>query len=226
MKRALMLVLLVLTASCSGSPTPATSPTVALPPENPAPGDHSTAFLDPAGAVRQYLVHAPPSYTPAKTYPLVLVFHGSPGTPGQMAELTKMNDVSDANDFLVVYPQRMFDTEDVSALLDHLIPTWNVDPNRIHAAGFSRGGTLVYQLATAMPERFGSVAPVAATRNGTITLSRPLSLIAFQGARDRLSVGWRSVNAAWDAAAGCSDESVTTISMPDGPTDVSSKTLA
>lgn len=225
MKRTLVVLLLVLTASCSGSA--ATTPESTLPPENPGPGDQSTAFLDETGAVREYLVHAPATYTPEKTYPLVLVFHGSPGTPGQIAELSGMNDVADANDFLVVYPQSMFDTATVAALLDHLVPTWNVDPKRIHAAGFSRGGTLVYQLASAMPERFGSVAPVSASRNGTITLSHPLSLITFQGGRDRLQVAWRTLNAAWDAAAGCSDGSVTTTSMPDGgPTDVSSKTCA
>jgi len=229
MKRALVLVLLVLTASCStGTPEagPDTSPTVSLPPENPGPGDHATAFLDGEGKVRGYVVHAPPSYTPDKTYPLVLVFHGSPGTPEQMATMTRMNDVADANDFLVVYPRSFSNTELVAALLDHLGPTWNVDPQRIHVAGFSRGGTLVYQLAVAMPERFGSVAPVSASYNGNISLSQPLSLITFQGGSDSLRVSWSTTNGNWDAGAGCSDESVTTISLLNGPTNVSSKTCA
>jgi polyhydroxybutyrate depolymerase len=229
MTRALLLVLLVLTASCSpGSPTPATdtSPPVTLHPENPGPGEHSTAFQDDQGAVWHYLVHAPASYTPDRQYPLVVVFHGSPGTPEGMVDLTKMNDVADAADFLVAYPRNMSDPLAVAALLDHLGPTWNVDPNRVHVAGFSRGGSLVYRLAIAMPERFGSVAPVSASRNGTISLSRPLSLITFQGTRDRLNAAWKTTNADWDAAAGCSDESVTTIALHDGPTAVSSKTCA
>lgn len=176
--------------------------------------------------MRQYLVHAPASYTPDRPYPLVLVFHGRPGTPEEMVERTGLNDVADANGFLVVYPRNMFDTETVSALLEHLGPTWNVDPKRIHVAGFSRGGTLVYQLAMAMPDRFGSVAPVAASHNGAVSLAHPLSLITFQGRRDRLSVAWRTTNAAWDAGAGCSAENVTTISIQSGPTDVSRKTCA
>jgi polyhydroxybutyrate depolymerase len=229
MRRALVLVLLALTASCSaGSPTPATGPdtsTVSLPPENPRPGDQDTAFLDSEGHVQKYFVHAPPSYTPDRKYPLVLVFHGQPGDPAEMIEKTKMNDLADANDFLVVYPRVMWLTETVSDLLDHLGPKWNVDPKRVHATGFSRGGGLVYQLATEMPERFGSVAPVsAASSTGPVRLSQPLSLITFQGTNDRAP--WIGTNTAWDEGVGCSDEKVTTLTLEKYPTDVSSKTCA
>ena len=229
MRRALVLVLLLLTASCSaGSPTPApgpvTSTTVTLPPEIPGPGDQATAFLDNEGTVRRYLVHAPASYTPDKKYPLVVVFHGQPGAAEDMVGLTKMNDVADANGFLVVYPQNVTDSDAVSDLLDHFGPKWNVDPKQIHVAGFSRGGSLVYRLAIEMPGRFGSVAPVSASHNETVTLSAPLSLIAFQGSRDSLWVAWSTTNAAWDAGAGCSDETVTAVSLQAGPTSVSTKT--
>lgn len=231
MKRALVLVVLLLTAACStGSPTsptePVTSTTVTLPPENPGPGDQSAAFLDHEGRVREYLVHAPATYTPDQQYPLVLVFHGQPGTPENMVERTGMNDVADANDFLVVYPHNVFETDTVAALLDHLVATWNVDAKRVHVTGFSRGGNLVYQLAEAMPERFGSVAPVSASNQGTVSLSQPLSLITFQGSRDRLWVAWATTNSAWAKGAGCSDGSVTAITMDEGATDVSSKTCA
>jgi polyhydroxybutyrate depolymerase len=228
MRRALVLVLVVLTASCSaGSPTPETgpetSPTVTLPPEIPGPGDQLTAFLDGEGKVREYLVHAPPSYSPDKQYPLVLVFHGQPGTPEEMVEMTGMNDVADANDFLVVYPTSVFDTEKAAALLDHVVPTWNVDPSRVHAAGFSRGGSLVYRLPIDMPERFGSVAPVSASNAGPVRLAHPVSLITFQGSADRLRGAWSSTNGNWDDGAGCSDENLTEISMQNGPTEVSTK---
>jgi polyhydroxybutyrate depolymerase len=226
MKRALVLVLLALTASCSaGSPAPGPQTSVTLPPENPGPGDQSTAFLDDRGQVRHYLVHAPDSYGPGKRYPLVLVFHGRPGTAEEMVELTGMNDVADANEFLVVYPQSMFDTEAVSALLDHLVATWNIDPKHIHAAGFSRGGSLVYRLAMRLPERFGSLAPVSASL-GDVSPSAPLSLMTFQGTADGLRIAWPTTNSAWDAAAGCADGSVTTATLPAATADVSSKTCA
>jgi polyhydroxybutyrate depolymerase len=197
---------------------------VSLPPEVPGPGDQMTAFLDTHGKARHYLVHAPPSYTPDKKYPLVVVFHGSPGTPDEMVEKTGMNDVADANDFLVVYPQTFTDTDTVAALLDHLGPTWNVDPKQVHVTGFSRGGSLVYQLAIDMSERFGSVAPVSASHAGSVRLAQPLSLITFQGSADRLSAAWSTTNSGWADAAGCSGETVTQISLQDDPTEVHTST--
>src|SRR5574338_112626 len=122
MRLALVLVLLALTASCSaGSPTPGPeTSTVSLPPENPRPGDQETAFLDGEGHLWKYLVHAPPTYAAERKYPLVLVFHGQPGDPEAMVEMTKMSELADAHDFLVVYPRAMFFTETVSAVLDRL----------------------------------------------------------------------------------------------------------
>jgi polyhydroxybutyrate depolymerase len=226
MKRSLGLVLVALVTACSpGSPTaPGEPPAVTLPTENPAPGDHATAFLDSGGTARHYLMHAPPSYRSGRTYPLVLVFHGNPGSADEMPAMTKMNEVADANDFLVVYPDQIFDTTTVAELLDHVGPKWNADPKRVHVAGFSRGGSLVYELAGKMPERFGSVAPVAASGGTDQPLSTPLSLLTFQGGMDRLRQAWNNTNVKWDTAAGCSGQTLTTITMENSPTHVYTST--
>jgi polyhydroxybutyrate depolymerase len=233
MKRALGLVLLVLLAGCSGTTpsatppvTPAASPSPTLPPENPAPGDHATAFFDHEGKVRRYIVHAPPGYQTGKTYPLVLVFHGSPGAAEDMPKLTKMNEVADANGFLVVYPHQMSETKMIAALLDHLTPKWGVDPKRVHVAGFSRGATFTYELAEKLTDRFGSVAPVSGTGGTGQPLSKPLSLLTFQGGHDRLKQGFTTTNDNWAKAAGCSGEKLTTITMENGPTHIHTSTCA
>jgi polyhydroxybutyrate depolymerase len=216
------LLLTLLAAACAGTnPTPpAASPAITLPPENPAPGDHETAFIDPKGTLRRYIVHAPPSYQGNKTHPLVIAFHGSPGVAEEMPLLTKLNEVADANGFLVVYPRNLNDPEAVGALLDHLGPKWNVDPKRVHAAGFSRGGSFVYELTEKLPGRFGSVAPVSASGGTGNPLAKPLSLITFQGGRDRLRQAWSITNADWAKAAGCSGDNLTTVTMEGGPTHV------
>jgi polyhydroxybutyrate depolymerase len=226
MRRALVLLLVALTVGCSsGTPTspdgsPAASPVVVLPPENPGPGDHETAFLDSTGVVRKYLVHAPPSYTAGRTYPLVVVFHGSPMEASEMKTMAGMDPIADANNFLVVYPDQFSDATVVAALLDHLGPKWNVDSDRVHLAGFSRGGSFVYELALKMPQRFGSVAPVSAAGGTGQPLSSPLSLITFQGGRDSLNVTFNQTNARWDASAGCSGETVTPTTMQNSQTYV------
>lgn len=227
MIRVLGLALLTLLAACSTAApatAPPASPAVTLPPENPAPGDHETAFIDAKGNVRRYLVHAPPGYQTTKTHPLVIAFHGSPGVAEEMPLLTKLNEVADAHGFLVVYPRHMYDTDVVGRLLDHLGPKWNVDPKRMHAAGFSRGGTFVYELAEKLPGRFGSVAPVSASGGTGKALAEPPSLITFQGGRDRLRQAWGITNADWAKGAGCSEAKIATITMEGGPTHVHNAT--
>lgn len=225
MTRALGLILLTLLSACATTnPEPSASPAVTLPPENPAPGDHETAFIDAKGNARRYLVHAPPGYQATRTHPLVIAFHGSPGVAEEMPLLTKLNEVADANGFLVVYPRHMYDTEVVGQLLDHLGPKWNVDPKRVHAAGFSRGGSFVYELAEKLPARFGSVAPVSASGGTGKALTDPPSLITFQGGQDRMRQAWGITNGDWAKAAGCSGAKVATITMEGGPTHIHTAT--
>lgn len=217
-------LLTVMAACASPNPAPSASPAVTLPPENPAPGDHETAFIDGKGNVRRYIVHAPPSYQGNKIHPLVIAFHGSPGAAEEMPLLTKLNEVADAHGFLVVYPRYVSDTEVVAELLDHLGPKWKVDPKRVHAAGFSRGGSFVYELAEKLPGRFGSVAPVSASGGTGKALADPPSLITFQGGRDRLRQAWTITNGDWAKAASCSGDKLATITMEGGPTHVHSAT--
>src|SRR5215217_3127904 len=100
MTRVVGLALLALLAACGStadtSAPPPASPAVTLPPENPAPGDHETAFIDRQGTMRRYIVHAPAGYQKTQIHPLVIAFHGSPGVAQEMPLLTKLNEVADA----------------------------------------------------------------------------------------------------------------------------------
>lgn len=233
MKRATTVLVFVLAAAgCSAAPAggagPAASPasSVTLAPVVAGPGDHSAEFLMPAGRTRSYLMHAPPQYDPGTRYPLVLLFHGSPGTPEQMREMTAMDTLADAHGFLVAYPDQFFDAASVGALLDHLVQVWSVDAKRIHAAGFSRGASLTYDLAEQLTERFGSVAPVSGAGASGARLARPISLMTFQGGGDRLRGAFPQTNSRWATSAECAQSQVTSITMEGGPTHVYTSTCA
>ncbi|MGW4461260.1 alpha/beta hydrolase family esterase [Micromonospora sp. NPDC004704] len=228
MKRAwmILLTLAAVTGAATGcstaaeeTATPKTGTEATLPPEKPAPGDHTLAFRSAEGAKLEFLLHAPPGYAPGKTYPLVVALHGSEAAetlPGR----TGLNAVADANGFLVAYPKEFPDAQSVGALLDHLVPVWGVDTKRVHATGFSRGATLAYDVAERLADRFASVAPVSGSNPDTSVPSRPLSLITFQGGDDRLSQAWPVTNTGWDKALGCGNEQVRSITMEGGPTHV------
>jgi len=51
--------------------------------------------------------------------------------------------------------------ETVIALVDHVALTHRVDKTRIYATGLSQGGYATWFIATAYPERFAAIAPVA-----------------------------------------------------------------
>ncbi|WP_117209653.1 alpha/beta hydrolase family esterase [Allorhizocola rhizosphaerae] len=227
-----ILAVLALAAGCStpsGPSGPAVTPTSQAPQakaETPAPGDHVGAFTDSKGTVRRYLLHAPPNYARGNAYPLVMVFHGQPGTAADMPKVSGMNEVADANGFLVVYPDQTSLPEAVGELIDHITRLWGVDPKRVHASGFFRGANVVYEIAEKLPGRFGSVAPVAGTGASDRPLPKPVSLLTFQGGQDRLAQTWTPTNDNWAKAAGCTDEKVTSITMEGGPTHIYTTTCA
>jgi polyhydroxybutyrate depolymerase len=207
MIRALSLVIVALAAACSSTPQP-TGP--ALPPENPGPGDHSLAIrID--GQVREFVIHAPTSYSGADAYPVVLVFHGQPSNAAEIASTSKMGQTADSKGFLAVFPDQFTKPSEVAALIDHLVAKWHADPKRIHATGFSRGAYLTYRLAHELTSRFGSVAPVSGDGASDKPLAAPISLLTFQGTRDRLAQGFTVDNNNWAKAAACKDEVVSTV---------------
>jgi polyhydroxybutyrate depolymerase len=57
------------------------------------------------GVERKYEVHIPKSYTAGTRVPLMLVIHGAHNTMAMARSWSQMNTVSDANGFVVAYPQ-------------------------------------------------------------------------------------------------------------------------
>ena len=70
------------------------------------PGDY-TFLLEYNGLERKYLVHVPSSYNKENPIPLVLSFHGGGGSPEGHRSMTEMDDSSDKNNFIVIYPRGM-----------------------------------------------------------------------------------------------------------------------
>src|SRR5579872_839869 len=78
-----------------------------------APGN-STWTISTATGSRSALVHVPKGYDASNATPLVLNFHGYGGSPVQEEGLTLMDAESDAQGFVLVYPQGT-----------GAIPSWN-----------------------------------------------------------------------------------------------------
>ena len=171
-------------------------------------GDHSLGFeLD--GWERTYHVHVPSAYDATKPTPLVLAFHGAAMDGKRMIAFCALNETSDREKFIVVYPdgtglgpfrtwnaggfgadfeqRKPDDVKFVGRLIDDLQSKWNVDSRRVYATGLSNGGMMCHRLACHLSDRIAAFAPVA----GTIATeprkpSRFVPILHFHGTADTI----------------------------------------
>jgi polyhydroxybutyrate depolymerase len=137
--------------------------------------------------------------------PLVLVFHGGGSSPEAIAKISAMHRIAEHEGFIVAYPagtshgagltwspggtktaRRTSDVGFVADMIRDLRQRYAIDSTRIFAAGFSIGGSLVYDLACRLADQIAAAAVVA----GAMTIVncdpvRPVSLIHIHGTKDR-----------------------------------------
>ena len=157
-----------------------------------------------SGKTRKYLLYLPRTYDRARPTPLVISMHGASGWPVQQMELSRWNELADRQGFIVVYPSGMDsagprvwhvdegpglprDVRFISELIDKLEASYNIDPARIYANGFSNGGGMAFVLSCTLSERVAAVGMVGAAQ--TLPWSwcrehRAVPMIAFHGTAD------------------------------------------
>jgi polyhydroxybutyrate depolymerase len=128
-------------------------------------------------------VHKPKNYTGSSALPIVIALHGGGGKGKGMIRLTGFNDVSDANNFIVVYPdginhqwndgrevnitlinnKEVNDVLFISELIDTMITRYNADPHKVNVTGISNGGIMSFRLACELSNKIAAIAPVAAS---------------------------------------------------------------
>jgi len=160
------------------------------------------------GRARTYLVHLPPAYDRAKSWPVVLVFHGGGGHGEQMARMTGFSGKADREGFIAVYPNgsgrwqnrfltwnagnccawayenRIDDVGFIRALIGQLKKDYAVDEKRVFATGISNGGMMSYRLACELSDRIAAIGPVAGAQNVDCRPAQPISVIILHGTAD------------------------------------------
>lgn len=146
-----------------------------------APGDYIRT-LSSDGRDRTYELHVPPGWTRSARMPLVLVFHGVPGTSRGIQLITRFNAVADERGFIAAYPaaatgdwdlgcggctaaeaQGVDDVRFMRAVIDAIGADAGANTSRVYVAGYSQGALLAHHLACAMTDRVTAFASVAAT---------------------------------------------------------------
>lgn len=202
---ALSVILFGLSATAQDKPqpvTPAELATVQL-----SAGEHLLS-LEVDQQTRTANIHVPKSYDPGKPTPLVLALHGAAMNGYAMAQFCGMNQASDENGFVVVYPNgtgagrflswnagvfadgvgsKADDLAFFRMLLDDLKRLLNIDKQRVYVCGMSNGAMMTYRLASELSDRIAAIAAVGGTMAiGTEAPARPVPLIHFHGTSDPL----------------------------------------
>ena len=152
-----------------------------------------------------YLLHVPANAanTPDQTWPLILFLHGH-GESGEDVNavmkhgLPKVVTQQPDFPFIVVAPQCPWHTwwpelaESLDALLDQVMATYAVDPQRIYLTGLSMGGFGTWYLGATRPQRFAAIAPICGGGYwfhgfpNQVCALKATPVWAFHGAKDEI----------------------------------------
>jgi len=178
----------------------------------PAAAGSAMYRIQSGGRTRQVIVHVPAHYTGKTKVPLVLNLHGSESTAQAQEAFSGMDATSDADGFIVAYPQALIaagggydwnipgvpllggqnppanaasDVSFLTGLVHSLAAKYCVNTSRVYATGMSGGGRMASQLGCDASQTFAAVAPVAGLRfPSRCPAARPVPVIAFHGTAD------------------------------------------
>lgn len=139
----------------------------------------TTGTVRATGGSRNFKLWVPSTPESGRPWPLLMLLHGCRLDAEHMAAISGMNDVAEANRFLVVYPEQSrranllrcwnwFRPEHqergagepsiLAAVVGQVQSTYNVDPDRVYVAGVSAGGAMAAILAATYPDLFAALA--------------------------------------------------------------------
>jgi polyhydroxybutyrate depolymerase len=177
------------------------------------------------GIEREYILYVPNSYDGTSAVPLLLNFHGFGGSASEFINDADMRAEAEANSFILVYPQGSClngashwnpcpvdgdnkstadDVGFVEAMISEISSQYNLDMERIYAAGYSNGGMMAYGLANYKSDLIAAVASVSGTMLNCIgPTSHPMPVIHLHGTSDGVvsyngSNDWNSVQSTLD----------------------------
>ena len=172
------------------------------------------------GVNREYVLFIPNSYDGTSSVPLMLNFHGFGGSASDYMQDADMRSLAEADTFILVYPQGSCldgsphwnpcptggdnkstadDVGFVESMISEISSQYNVDMERIYAAGYSNGGMMAYGLANYKSELIAAVASVSGTMlNCTGSTNHPMPVVHLHGTSDDVvsyngSTDWNSV---------------------------------
>ncbi len=178
-----------------------------------------------AGVNRSYIIYVPSGINKP---PLLFTLHGYNQDAAWAHSATKMDNVAEREKFIVVYPDAINRSWDMSgpndynflmAIIDTVDNKYGIDRERIYSCGFSQGGFMTFQLGCRYSDIFAAIAPTSGHLNGDCNLSRPMSMRLTFGTNEGFSGGTAAFMddvKKWIKNCNCPETPVVTRPYPEG----------
>lgn len=160
------------------------------------------------GLTREYHLYIPAIYHGNKAVPLLFNVHGLGSNNLQQETYAYFNAIADTANFIVCLPNGSFldssnrfwnagfasyavdDVGFLSALIDELYRTYNIDSSRVYFTGMSNGGFMSHSMACRLSDKIAAVASVAGSmavnQFNTCSPSRPVPVMEIHGDEDAI----------------------------------------
>ena len=177
------------------------------------------------GLNREYVLYIPNSYDGTSSVPVLFNFHGFGDNASDYMNNADMRAVAESDTFILVYPQGSCldgsshwnpcptggdnkstadDVGFVESMISEISSQYNVDMERIYAAGYSNGGMMAYGLANYKSDLIAAVASVSGAMLDCIgSTSHPMPVVHLHGTSDGVlpyngSSDWSSAQSTLD----------------------------
>ena len=177
------------------------------------------------GINREYVLYIPNSYDGTSAVPVLFNFHGFGDNASDYMNNADMRAVAESDTFILVYPQGSCsdgsshwnpcptggdnkstadDVGFVESMISEISSQYNVDMERIYAAGYSNGGMMAYGLANYKSDLIAAVASVSGAMLDCIgSTSHPMPVVHLHGTSDGVlpyngSSDWSSAQSTLD----------------------------
>jgi polyhydroxybutyrate depolymerase len=157
------------------------------------------------GISRTYRVYIPAVYNGSASVPLVLNLHGYGSNSTEQEIYGDFRPIADTANFIIAHPDGTLDGSNnqnwncfnltsindlgfLSALIDTISATYNIDANAVYSTGMSNGGFMSYDLACGLSSRITAIASVTGdmtyAHKNSCSPSRPVPVMEIHGTSD------------------------------------------
>ena len=161
------------------------------------------------GVEREYLLYIPPSYDGETKVPLLISIHGALADKEWQSNQSGFNELADRDNFILLTPEstvpptlntnvwnidsppeRNNDVSYINLLINTLEDRYNIDMERVYAAGSSNGAYMAFRLACDLGDRIAAIAAIKGVMNETqfnnCNPTNPVAVLQMHGNADTL----------------------------------------